>query len=103
MEIEERLNHLEEAVRKQTNVKLMTAATLDALQQGLQEACAQLGVSEEQFLPRFQAAAQWYYDRLLGKASDAAPNLAGEIDTRTIDQIPTDERPPHIFPEGDLK
>jgi hypothetical protein len=83
MEIEERLNHLEEVIREQTSAKLMTAATLEALQQGLQEACAQLGVSEEQFLPRFQATARWYYDRLLGKASDAAPNLAGEIDTRT--------------------
>jgi hypothetical protein len=102
MDIEKRLSDLEKLAREQTNRKLLTAATLDALRQGLQEVCARLGLSEEQFSPRFQAVAQWYYDRLLGKASDAAPNLAGEIDTRTIDQVPTDELLPHIFPENDL-
>lgn len=99
MDIEKRLSDLEKLARQQTNGKLLNVATLDALRQGLQEVCAQLGVSGEQFSQRFEAAARWHYDRLLGTASDAAPNLAGEIDTRTIDQIPTDERPPRIFPE----
>lgn len=102
MDIEKRLSDLENLAREQTNGELLTAATLDALRQGLQEVCAQLGVSEEHFLPRFQATVRWYYDHLLRTASDAAPNLAGEIDTRTIDQIPTDERPPRIFPEEAL-
>lgn len=96
--IEKRVSDLEQMARELPLGRIMMIATLEALQQGLQEACAQLGVSEEQFLPRFQAVAQWYQNRLLEITSDAAPSFVSEIDTRTLDQIPTDERPPRIFP-----
>jgi hypothetical protein len=99
MDIEKRVSDLETFAKEQTRGKLLTTATLETLQQGLQEACAQLGVSEEQFSQRFQAAGQWHYQHLLEIASDAAPSHVSEIDTRAVDQIPTDERPPRIFPE----
>lgn len=100
-DLESRVTKLEELLTEQTNARLMQAAFLDALRQGLQEVLARSEISEELFLQRFRAVANWYYDRLLQKASDAAPNLAGEIDTRTIDQIPTSERPPALFPPDD--
>lgn len=90
---------IEEAMTEKTNVALLMTARLRALQQALQEVCARLGVSEEQFEQRFQAAFEWHYDHLSQKASDAAPSLASQLDTRTVDQIPTDECPPPIFRE----
>ena len=102
MTLEERIQRLEDATRKDTEGKIIATALLNALQQGLQEACSRLGVSEEQFSQRFQALGQWHYSRLMDKATDIAPSFAAESDTRSIEQIPTDEHPPRIFSPDDL-
>ena len=104
--LSKRLESVESYVAKQLNqrdtrvsLRILDGTRSDTLQQALKEVSAQLGFSKEQFLSRFQEAARWHYDRRLQKASDSAPNLSARIDDRDLDQIPTDESPPQIFPQ----
>jgi hypothetical protein len=83
------------------NTRLLQSSMADTLYQSLQEISTRLGLSEEEFVLRFQKAARWHYDRHLQKASDSAPTLAARIDVRDPDQIPTETTPPRIFPDDD--
>ena len=63
------------------------------------EIAAHHGVSEGHFEEQFSALCQWHYDQLLRTSSDTHPEITSEIDTRTLDQIPTDDTMPRIFPQ----
>jgi hypothetical protein len=97
--LEERVQALETFVRLEQHNQLKMLARLRSLQQGLQEVCARLGISEEQALRRLQAAYEWHYGRLLETASDIVPYLAAHLDTREIDQVPTSEDSPRLLGE----
>lgn len=70
----------------------------DVLEQFVMEAMDREGVSRAQMRPRYAAAFRWYLDRYLQKAGDIDPNLAGHIDDRSPDEVPTTEHPPTLFP-----
>lgn len=84
--------------------KKMAAAQIvsHAFQRGVKslgsEIAAHHGVSEDQFEERFSALCRWHYDVLLRTSSDVHPQMSAEIDTRTLEQIPTDDTIPRILP-----
>ena len=74
------------------------SARLDALTQFAAEIAARSGLSKEEFLQRFKASYNWYFDRLLQRAGEIEPHLGSHIDNRHLADVPTDEHPPSIFP-----
>ncbi len=55
------------------------------------------GVSEAHFAERFSSLCRWHYDLLLRTTGDEHPEVASRLDTRSVAEIPTDEREPRIL------
>jgi len=70
----------------------------EALLQFTQEIAAREGHSIETFVSRFEKAVDWHRDRFLGMLEGVDPQMAAQIDTRSLKSIPTEARPPCIFP-----
>jgi hypothetical protein len=66
------------------------------------EIAEQHGISGPLFEKRMQALTRWHHDQLLQTTGDEFPGWTASIDTRTVEQIPTDDTPPKLFgPQSD--
>jgi hypothetical protein len=91
-------DHLIAADKKAGAAQIVSNAFQRAVKSLGSEIAAHHGVSEVHFAERFAALCRWHYDILLRTSSDVHPEITSEIDTRTLDQIPTDDTIPRILP-----
>ena len=74
-------------------------ATREALLQFTQEVAAREGIPVDLFVSRFEAAIHWHRDRFLRAVEGVDPQIAAQLDDRNVEEIPTEELPPCIFPD----
>ena len=77
---------------------LQNNARFLALESIAEELAAHEGISPEQFSKHINERARIYHDQLLQNAEDKEPNLAGELDQRSPDEIPDSKSFPPLFP-----
>ncbi len=62
------------------------------------EIAARDGLPVALFVSRFEKAVDWHRDRFLQMIEGVDPQMAAQIDTRGLADIPTEAQPPCIFP-----
>lgn len=73
-------------------------ALRESILQFAQEWAVREGISKEQFALRFWEAVRWHEDKYLQIASGISETTGAQLDERSLDDVPTDENPPAIFP-----
>lgn len=84
--------------KKAASAQIVSNAFQRAVKSLGSEIVAHHGVSEDHFAERFASLCRWHYDILLQTSSDVYPGMTAEIDTRTLEQIPTADTIPRILP-----
>ena len=102
IELQDRINALEIERAEDANKRLALFAGEHALREALlqftQEIAARDGLPVALFVSRFEKAIDWHRDRFLQMVEGVDPQVAAYIDTRSLSDIPTEARPPCIFP-----
>jgi hypothetical protein len=73
-------------------------ALREALLQFTQEIVAREGFPIKLFVSRFEEAVDWHRDRFLRMVEGFDPQMAAQINTRSLTDVPTEAQPPCIFP-----
>jgi len=73
-------------------------ARLTAMTSMVRELCFQMGLSDEEFASHLEARTSYFHDTLLQAIRAKNPNLAGQLDNRDPEEIPTAKQFPPLFP-----
>ena len=101
-EIEKRLADLEKYFADWQRHQLTNAKENDARELALytivSELAQRLGLSSAEVRQHYKIRTAWMLDRLLQKVESKEPTVAAEIDKRKIDEVPTADGYPPLFP-----
>ena len=92
-------DHLIHSENRLADAKLVDHAFQKSIRRLGCELSEHHGVSESHFAERFSALCRWHYDQLLRTSSDTHPEVVSRLDTRRLDEIPTDDTEPRILRE----
>jgi len=98
-EITKALDAVNKLTMAQTQQRLEDNAHYCALRSIVSEIALRLGLSRDQFWQQYDARYSYYRDQILQQAETSKPQLAAQMDGRTIADVPTERFAP-LFPPG---